>query len=241
MNIYIHKNDQQIGPYSETQIAEAVSSGQISLEDLAWKEGLTEWVRLGELMKIPPTRPQLPKIPPVEHAGGGNTFPSHPSFNNAKASGADWASVVAGVASKHPEVLNYTLSSEEDHIKAVEAKNQVRRDIDSLDVSLKWKERFRLIEQIGWDNGMFKNYWNFRSLSFSQRLTLAFNIWAFLFGIFYYFAKGLWLKGIFLVGIAVILTNLDAPPVFGFLIVGYCGGFANYDFYLLKVQGKQLY
>jgi len=53
MNIYIHKNEEQLGPFDESQISEALSSGEISLEDLAWKEGLTEWVRLGDLLHKP--------------------------------------------------------------------------------------------------------------------------------------------------------------------------------------------
>lgn len=125
MNIYIHKNEQQIGPYNETQIAEAVSSGHISMEDLAWKEGLTEWVRLGELMKIPPTRPPFPKIPPVEkNLGVDKAVQIHSSFNNAKASGADWASVVAGVATKNPDFHLFGLAHNADSVSASEVKNQ---------------------------------------------------------------------------------------------------------------------
>ena len=61
MNIYIHKNEEQLGPFNDAQISEALTSGVISLEDLAWKEGLTEWVRLGDLLH------QTQKIPtPVQ-------------------------------------------------------------------------------------------------------------------------------------------------------------------------------
>jgi len=53
MNIYVHKNEQQLGPFDESQISDGLNSGEISLEDLAWKEGLTEWVRLGDLLHEP--------------------------------------------------------------------------------------------------------------------------------------------------------------------------------------------
>ena len=53
MNIYIYKNDQQLGPFDDAQISEALTSGEFSLEDLAWKEGLTEWVRLENLLQKP--------------------------------------------------------------------------------------------------------------------------------------------------------------------------------------------
>ena len=68
MNIYIHKNNQQIGPFDAAQIAEGLSNGQFTPADLAWYEGLTEWVQLGELLKIPQTIPDLPNIPQVENA-----------------------------------------------------------------------------------------------------------------------------------------------------------------------------
>ena len=68
MNIYIHKNEQQLGPFDESQISNALSNGEICLEDLAWKEGLTEWIQLGELLKISQTIPALPTIPQVENA-----------------------------------------------------------------------------------------------------------------------------------------------------------------------------
>jgi len=68
MNIYIHKNEQQIGPFDESQISEALSRGEISFEDLAWKDGLTEWVRLGDLIEKPQQTPPLPKNPIIQNS-----------------------------------------------------------------------------------------------------------------------------------------------------------------------------
>ena len=62
MNIYIHKNEQQFGPFDESQISEGLNSGEISLEDFAWKEGLTEWVRLEDLLQKPQNTPPIPII-----------------------------------------------------------------------------------------------------------------------------------------------------------------------------------
>ena len=62
MNIYIHKNEQQLGPFDEAQISKALSNGEICLEDLAWKEGLTEWVRLEDLLQKPQHTPPIPII-----------------------------------------------------------------------------------------------------------------------------------------------------------------------------------
>lgn len=46
MDIYINKNGQQLGPFDETKIAEGLCNGQIGIDDLAWHEGLKEWVQL---------------------------------------------------------------------------------------------------------------------------------------------------------------------------------------------------
>jgi type II secretion system protein G len=66
MFIYIHKNDQQLGPFDESKIQEGINSGQFTIDDLAWKEGLSEWVQLRELLKKPETPPPLTNIPQVE-------------------------------------------------------------------------------------------------------------------------------------------------------------------------------
>ena len=53
MNIYIHKNDQQLGPFDEAQIWEGLRNGEFTSENLAWHEGLPEWVQLSAILKIP--------------------------------------------------------------------------------------------------------------------------------------------------------------------------------------------
>lgn len=116
----------------------------------------------------------------------------------------------------------------------------LKRDIDSLDVTPLWKERFHLIEQIGWDDGCLKNYWNFMTLTIAQRFKMG-SILGFLFGPIYYFVKGMWQKGIFIFAIALVLANLRLPGAFNILIAAYCGSMASYDYYLWKVHGKQLY
>ena len=61
MNIYIHKNDQQLGPFDEAQIWEGLRNGEFTSEDLAWHEGLPEWVQLSALLKIPQFDQPAPK------------------------------------------------------------------------------------------------------------------------------------------------------------------------------------
>ena len=41
---YINKDDQQIGPISEEELATGVLKGKFSTEDLVWKEGMKDWM-----------------------------------------------------------------------------------------------------------------------------------------------------------------------------------------------------
>lgn len=53
MQIYISRNGEQFGPYTEEQAREYLASGQLTAEDLAWQEGQTEWVALTTLLPQP--------------------------------------------------------------------------------------------------------------------------------------------------------------------------------------------
>ena len=50
MPILVYRNDQQEGPYEIEQIEKALQEGQLSSTDLAWQEGLADWVPLGDLV-----------------------------------------------------------------------------------------------------------------------------------------------------------------------------------------------
>jgi hypothetical protein len=64
MQTYITKNGQQYGPYSDSEVAEYLKTGQISENDFAWQEGLPEWVPLSQLFAVQlsnvPSPPPLP-------------------------------------------------------------------------------------------------------------------------------------------------------------------------------------
>ena len=117
-----------------------------------------------------------------------------------------------------------------------------RSNVDALDVSETWKMRFKLIERIGWDQGIWKNYWNYYHLTFSERLRL-FSYWGSFFGPFYYFAKGMWRKGIAYLALGFLLAwGLAAADInakwLNFWLPTWCGSMACYDYYLFKVHGK---
>ena len=63
MNIYIHKDDQQLGPFDEAQIKDGLWTGEFTIDDFAWKEGLQDWVRLRDLLNEEQKTPQVHKNP----------------------------------------------------------------------------------------------------------------------------------------------------------------------------------
>jgi hypothetical protein len=72
----------------------------------------------------------------------------------------------------------------------VDASTNTATDISGLSVSDAWKQLFALIQRAG--GPPLKN---FQSLSFGERMRVGMNFLAFLFGPFYYAAKGMWRKG----------------------------------------------
>lgn len=77
------------------------------------------------------------------------------------------------------------------------------------DISQLWRIRFDLIEKAG--GPALPQH---KRLRIGERFRVMFNLWAFIFGPFYYLAKGMWRKGItiFSPGLALlILTTILAP------------------------------
>ena len=64
MNLFIYKNGQQLGSFSEEQVRSMIVSGMLSREDLSWKEGWEDWKPLvflfPEESKPQTTPPPLP-------------------------------------------------------------------------------------------------------------------------------------------------------------------------------------
>jgi hypothetical protein len=49
MNYFIHKNNQQLGPYTIEQVKALLASSEITKADLCWHDKLTTWVPVGTL------------------------------------------------------------------------------------------------------------------------------------------------------------------------------------------------
>lgn len=56
-NYYISRNGENLGPYTEAQIRDQLTSGALTVEDHAWKDGESDWKPLGQLLASGPSAP----------------------------------------------------------------------------------------------------------------------------------------------------------------------------------------
>ena len=71
MEIYLQQGEEQTGPHREDEVCAMVSSGQTTRSDLAWREGLPDWLPLEQVVSLParPAPPPLPKSAPRPPTG----------------------------------------------------------------------------------------------------------------------------------------------------------------------------
>jgi len=63
MGIYVTKNGQQLGPYTMAEAQNLLRSGTLAATDLAWREGLPNWIPLYQVpgfVLVPPAPPPPP-------------------------------------------------------------------------------------------------------------------------------------------------------------------------------------
>ena len=65
MEIFVLRNGEQIGPFSEETVQSQLKRGGLLPTDKAWRKGLPEWVPLGEVMNPASSEP-----PPAPGASG---------------------------------------------------------------------------------------------------------------------------------------------------------------------------
>jgi Zn-dependent protease len=63
MTIYITRSGKRYGPYSLAEAQEHVRSGNLAMTDLAWHEGLPNWIPLNQIQGFPFVRPATPVAP----------------------------------------------------------------------------------------------------------------------------------------------------------------------------------
>jgi hypothetical protein len=85
MQIYVHRNNQQLGPFTEAEIKAQLAAGTISPQDHVWWQGQSGWVPLGQTQfgttGVPsspavPSVPGSPVLPGVIPATGGVVQPT---------------------------------------------------------------------------------------------------------------------------------------------------------------------
>ena len=63
MPTFIAQNQQQLGPFEDSEILAGIAQGRFAISDLAWRDGLPNWLPLRELYPqvIPANMPPLPR------------------------------------------------------------------------------------------------------------------------------------------------------------------------------------
>lgn len=118
---------------------------------------------------------------------------------------------------------------------------EVNQIIDQLNISNKWKDKFKQIHSVynlNYLNGnvetffMWKPREEFKKLGYIDKAKFEFacNGTAFFFGPFYYLFKGMWLQAMI-----IILLCIIAPTPLVFLTPFYCYYSANFDFFRHKL------
>jgi hypothetical protein len=63
MELYLHQNGEQVGPYTEDHISSMLASGELSRNDIVWHEGLTDWQAIHVVFSLPsPIAPPAPNL-----------------------------------------------------------------------------------------------------------------------------------------------------------------------------------
>ncbi len=60
MNIFIHRDGLNYGPYTPDQISVLIKENRASLDDRAWHEGMEDWDRLSKVLGVAPAVSALP-------------------------------------------------------------------------------------------------------------------------------------------------------------------------------------
>ncbi|MEV6774034.1 DUF2628 domain-containing protein [Nocardia sp. NPDC051030] len=111
---------------------------------------------------------------------------------------------------------------------------------ESSTLSARWQQRFAFYDAYGLPGSSPAARDAYKALPFTQKIMLNSNFLAFLFGPIYFFVKGMWRKGLTLLGAIVVVSILgiamNLPDVFarlaGFVFAALAMSTANYAYYL---------
>lgn len=117
MQTYIWKNYQQQGPFDDQQIQQLLSTGGVNYADLAWREGMADWMPLSGLFLPPQATVTPPTIAAV--AGTHQIFPSNEASLWNPNAAATWSLLCSPVFGATLVWLNYQTLGEK--VKAKKA------------------------------------------------------------------------------------------------------------------------
>jgi hypothetical protein len=82
MKIHISKNGQNIGQFELSEVNRMLQSGQISSNDLAWQEGMANWIPVGTMPGLNASVPPIPgsNPPPLRHGSIAAAPTSIPNY-----------------------------------------------------------------------------------------------------------------------------------------------------------------
>jgi heat shock protein HtpX len=92
MKIYVAKNGKRIGPFSQEEARQMTASGELAPTDLAWHQGVPDWVALSTLIRDQPSIP--PPAPPVTASRSQSIRRAELTADDIRAPGeAKWFSI----------------------------------------------------------------------------------------------------------------------------------------------------
>jgi hypothetical protein len=98
MQIYIHRNNEQLGPFTEAEVKAQLASGAISLQDHVWWQGHANWIPLDQSPLAASLSPTAPSATPATPSPlPGATAPSVSESVPPTSKLAIWA-IVCGFA-----------------------------------------------------------------------------------------------------------------------------------------------
>ena len=121
------------------------------------------------------------------------------------------------------------------------------QQLPSSTLSPSWQKRFDFFNTYGLPNSTPESKAAYQALTFLERVKLTSNILAFLFGPIYFFVKGMWRKGLTLLGIALAVSAAlfvfdvsDAVArAVGIGVSCLAMSTANYAYYLHVARGSE--
>jgi Protein of unknown function (DUF2628) len=110
-----------------------------------------------------------------------------------------------------------------------------------------WRTRFDFFDTYGLPSSSPAAQQAFRALPFGRKFRINSNVLAFLFGPIYFFVKGMWRKGLTLLGaalaLAFVMFAIDAPDtvirIANLIVPAMAMTIANYAYYLHVVRHSE--